>query len=83
MMQAYYSNSFNNFVLDDPNRILGILNKGGIEFASQFNDVNIAWDISIPLYQQTVNSLLSLIPDSEKWIILLEYGKNRCSNIST
>lgn len=73
MRQAYYSNSFKNFVLDDPNRILGILNKGGIEFASQFNDVNIAWDISIPFYQQTISSLLLINPDSEKWTILLEY----------
>lgn len=73
MRQAYYKNYFRNFSIDDPNRILGILNKRGIEFSSQYNDVNIAWDTSIPIFQKTVVSLIRKNPRSEKWSILLEY----------
>ncbi len=73
MRQAYYSNSFKNFIEDDPKRILGVLNIGGIQFASQYNDVNIAWNISIPFFQQTINSIYKLNPESGKWTILLEY----------
>ena len=73
MRQAYFKNSFNLFAYDDSDRVLGILNKRGIEFSSQFNDVNIAWDASIPMFQKTVKSLINEIPKSEKWTILLEY----------
>lgn len=73
MRQAYYKSNLKLFPQDDSDRILGILNKRGIEFSSQFNDVNIAWDTSIPLFQKSVNSLLNEIPNSEKWTILLEY----------
>jgi hypothetical protein len=73
MRQAYYKNTLNDFLLDDPNRILGILNKRGIEFSSQFSEVNIAWDSSILLLQTAVESLIRNIPNSDKWTILLEY----------
>jgi DUF2075 family protein len=73
MRQAYYRNSFEFFALDDPDRILGILNKRGIEFSSQFNDVNISWDTSIPIFQQAILSLIQQHPDSQNWTILLEY----------
>ena len=73
MRQAYYKNTLKLFSQDNPYRILGILNKRGIEFSSQFNDVNIAWDTSIPLFQKTVGSILNETPNSEKWTILLEY----------
>ena len=73
MRQAYYKNTFPLFAKDDSNRILGLLNKRGIEFSSQFNDVNIAWDISIPLFQDTVRLLIGENPNSEKWAIFLEY----------
>ena len=73
MRQAYYKNTLKLFSQDNPDRILGILNKRGIEFSSQFNDVNIAWDTSIPLFQKIVGSILNETPNSEKWTILLEY----------
>lgn len=73
MRQAYYRNTLKLFLQDDTNRILGILNKRGIEFSTQYNDVNIAWSESIPLFQKSINLILDLIPDSEKWTILLEY----------
>lgn len=72
-MQAYYRNTLRLFLQDDINRILGILNKRGIEFSSQYNDVNISWSESISLFQNSVGTIVNLIPDSENWTILLEY----------
>ena len=79
MRQAYYRNTLRLFIQDDTNRILGILNKRGIEFSSQYNDVNISWSQSIPLFQNSANLILDSIPESENWTILLEYEIPRLS----
>lgn len=73
MRQAYYKNSIEQFIADDPNRILGDLNLRGIEFATHHNDVNISWAASIPIFQQATRELIIRMPKASKWTILLEY----------
>ena len=73
MRQAYYKSTFENFLLDDLDRILGILNLRGTEFVSQYRDVTHSWKDSLKLYQIVIQEIVNSCAEAKNWSILIEY----------
>ncbi len=73
MRQSYYKASLRDFLNDDHDRILGILNLRGTEFVSQYRDVVYSWNDSLIIFRNIVQSIVSSLKEAENWHLLLEY----------
>lgn len=72
---AYARYSVDDFVHQDPSRIVAKLHSGYANdgFLSQYTQQTKAWDRILPLLQSELRQLAEDHPDAKKWGILLEY----------
>ncbi len=74
-MRAYYRATLQEFVADDPDRVLGLIHQESSK--SGFTDLkerqSKAWQVQLAILQRSGASLLSRYQDASKWGILFEY----------
>jgi hypothetical protein len=73
MMQAYYHSSIADFININQNELIGILNKGGRDFSSQYTIATTAWESSVQILQNSCRELITINERTKNWHILFEY----------
>lgn len=72
-MPAYYSNTFEKFLSDDEEKILGHLADGVAEFEHSRSTQTRTWQADIQVLKACCKKILESQEKSQKWGLLLEY----------
>jgi len=74
-MTAYFSSPIDAFVRTSLNEVGAALHSkyAADGFSSQYTTQTEAWNITVPMLQGELRSLLLLRPESANWSVLLEY----------
>ncbi len=73
MSQAYFHSSVSEFIGTNNNELIGILNKGGTDFSSQYTITTSSWESSIQILKKSCKELVSINHRTKDWHILFEY----------
>jgi hypothetical protein len=74
-MPAYVHLPLTDFVLADPSALTGLLHRAYAAdgYATQFTQQTKAWTTALPLLQDQLRVLMTLLSRSDGWTVLLEY----------
>lgn len=74
-MAAYYKSRLDEFVDADLKKVFGALSQhyAGDGYFQLLSTQSVSWQESLPVLQETIRSVLSDIPESHDWGLLLEY----------
>lgn len=75
-MAAYYINSFESFLADDTDKIIGILTQKGGDagFYQQLHSQTLSWRSQIDILKSSLKHVLDAKPEAIQWALLLEYA---------
>jgi hypothetical protein len=74
-MPAYYRARIEDYLKDDPDRVLGLLSAGIQDdgFASLLTDAIRAWRKELSFLLDSCQQLVDEAPEASSWSVLLEY----------
>lgn len=74
-MPAYYRANLQEFVADDPDRVLGLIHQGSSRsgFTELKERQSKAWQVQLQILQRTGSDLMNRFHDAAHWGILFEY----------
>ena len=73
MSQAYYHARIEDFLVTNKNEVIGMLNKGGTTFTSQFTIATTSWNSCISILKNSLTQLGDAYKESKAWYILFEF----------
>ena len=73
MSQAYYHARVEDFLDSNKNEVIGLLNKGGTTFTSQFTIATTSWDSCVGILKNSLEQLGNAYKESKEWYILFEF----------
>jgi len=72
-MAAFYFNRVEQFIDEDPHRVLGKLTREMVEMFDTNKETAVSWEDEVAQLQPCLRSLISRNPAAKNWAVMLEY----------